>query len=361
MKQFKFLSAIAVCLSSWCIFACAASSVDAKTVRVGELSRTSSDFVYLVTGADLSPFSRASRDYFTLIVVTSTAEQHGCEMCLHWKSILRKVALAWFFDYLDTDYLFIAEVDLVDATNMPILDAMKISTVPQIWLIPPTDIAHEHQIDNADASAVNWSSSDLATQPHSVYQIPHIPLEDQAFEFADWLAISVQKPIFLRQENVHSKFMVTFAITFLLIMAVKKKGPSSFREIFSKGKVLRVFFFVFLYFLLAGIMFSLITQVPFLAKNDKGEVIYISGGNAYQFGVEVIIVGLSYFALGALTVALVYMCQYKVKTGALIYSETTKNMLVVFLAGALYFANSVLTSICLRKDHDYPYSHTRLF
>lgn len=330
---------------------------------ISELTKASDSFVYQVSNSDISAFSSYQRDHFTLLVVTSTDERHGCETCVHWKSILRKVALAWYHDYLDMNYLFIAEVDIVDESNMGLVSAMQLTTVPQIWLIPPTHLANEYRGEqyNVGKDALNWVMNDLVGEPRSIYQLPHVPLEEQAFKFADWLAGSVQKPIMLRQENAPMKFVTTFGLTFLAIMLVKKKGPSVITDFVSKSKVYQVIYFAFLYLLLGGFMFSLITPVPFLAKNDKNEVIYISGGNSYQFGVEMVIVGATYFALGVLIIALCYVGQYKVRKDTVISSESTKGMLVLAVSGALYVASSVLTSICLRKDHEYPYHFTKLF
>lgn len=361
MRLLNLIGTLAVCLSA---VVTGAEVVDLqKGLPIGELTKASDDYVYQVSGADLSEFSSYNRDHFTLLVVTSTAEQHGCEACLHWKKILRKVAQAWYYDYLDTNYLFIAEVDLVDQSNMPLLDVMQISTVPQIWLIPPTNIANEYRQEslNANKDASNWVVNDLAGEPHSLYELPHIPLEQQALQFADWLAGSVQKPILLRQENAPAKFITTFALTFLAIMVVKNKGPSAITDFISKSKVYQVLYFSFLYLLLGGMMFSFITPVPFLARNDKNEVIYISGGNSYQFGVEMVIVGVTYFVLGTLVLLLYYIGQYKVNARAAITSESTKGVIVLALAAALYFFSSVLSSICLRKDHEYPYTYAKLF
>lgn len=359
MRLSQLFGALAACLS---LAVSEAPADDVNHVLLRDLTTSSQDFIYQVSGADLSPFSRYNRDYFTLLMITSTHEAHGCETCVNWKPILRKVAKAWYSDYLDTNYLLIAEMDLVDQTNMALLDAMQINTVPQIWLIPPTNLANEYRPhDQAEKDETTWTVMDIIAEPHSLYELPQVPYEEQAFLFADWLAGSVQKPIYLRQENVPSKFLVTFGLTFLTIMLFKKKGPSVITDFVTKSKVYQVFYFGGLYLLLGGIMFSFITPVPFLAKNDKGGLIYISGGNSYQFGIEMVIVGLTYFVLGALVVLLCYVGQYKVTKVSEISSESTKNLLVLLISGLLYFASSVLTSICLRKDHEYPFYFTKLF
>lgn len=359
MRLSQLFGTLAACLS---VVVSEAPAEDANQVQLKDLTTSSEDYVYQVSGADLSPFSKYNRDYFTLLMITSTSEAHGCQTCVNWKPILRKVAKAWYSDYLDTNYLLIAEIDLVDQTNMALLDPMKISTVPQIWLIPPTNLANEYRPDDhVEKDETSWTVMDLVSEPHSLYELPQVPFEEQAFLFADWLAGAVQKPIYLRQENAPSKFLVTFALTFLTIMLFKKKGPSFITEFVTKSKVYQIFYFLILYLLLGGIMFSFITPVPFLAKNDQGNLIYISGGNSYQFGVEMVIVGLTYFVLGTLLVFLCYIGQYKVTKNSEISSESLKNFLVLVVCGLLYFASSVLSSICLRKDHEYPYYYTKLF
>lgn len=341
------------------------ANVSATLQDLGTIARNSPDFIVPITNSDLSLISQAERGHFTLILLTSTDEQHACESCHIIKNALRKVAYAWVSDYFLLDDLYIAEIDLVDRGNADVFNYLGLKTVPQLWLVPPSNIASKHVLNRQpkydNHGFEYFDNYDILLEPHAEFKLPDQAFDDQVFAMADWLAKTVQKNITIRQENPYTKFIFTFVVTFSLILIVKKRGPSLVTQAVSKAKILKALFFVYLLVLLGGLLFSLMLQVPFVAQNDENELIYISGGSQWQFGAEIVLVGGVYGLLATTLIFLAYLGKYKITDSSIVGSETQRNVLVLTATALLYLFYSILTSLFLRKNEWYPYHFTKLF
>ena len=157
-----------------------------------------------------------------------------------------------------------------------------------------------------------------------------------------------------------SSFVKMFALTLGAILLVKKKGPKAITRM-QKKNGWEIVSILFVLVFTCGYSFAMIQGVPFIAQNDKGQPIYVSGGVHYQFGVEIIIVGLNYLFLGISLVSLIQLGKYKVTKSLRVASEGSKFFLVFINSVVVYLLYSCLTSLFLRKDHGYPYSFTKLF
>lgn len=349
------------CIFAWAAFVSAESEL---TFKLQELTLSQVDGVIPITNADLSPISHPEREHYTLIALTSTDPQHNCESCIDLEKVLERVVHAYFDDYFWLNYLYFAKIDLADKSNKPVFDFLGLKSVPQVWLIPPSAVADaygrkERPLDE-DGVPI-FGKYDMLLEPHAEFPIPDADIDTQVYEFADWLARAVLKRIYLRQDNAMLKFAVTFLATFTAILYLKKRGPSILTNTVSKTLIYKIFTFVILFLILGGYSFTTIQGVPFLAKNDKEEVIYISGGTSYQFGNEIVLVGGHYFLLGAILAFMVYLGKYQVGPGRVIDSEKSKFVLTVGATVALYLAYSSFTSMYLRKDLGYPFTFLKLF
>ncbi|KAM9900518.1 hypothetical protein OXX69_009058 [Metschnikowia pulcherrima] len=335
------------------------------TEQLAAAARDTADFILPIENSDLSLISLAERDHYTLVLLTSTDEKHACASCVRLKSVLRKVAQAWISDYLFSDDLFFAEIDLINQGNAAAFNFLGLQTVPQLWLVPPSSIASKHassrQKKYDEHGLEYFENYDILLEPHAEFKLEEGSLDEQVFKLADWLAKTVQKQIIIRQENAYAKFFATFAVTFACILLVKKRGPRQITQSVTKPKIWRILFFAYLLVLLGGFSFSMIKKVPFIAKNDNNEPIYISGGQHWQFGVEMVLVGGVYGLLGATLVSLVYLGKYEVTEFSVIKEESQKSVLVLVSAALLYLFYSVLTSMFLRKDDGYPFHLAKLF
>lgn len=317
-----------------------------------------------ISNANMSLISHPNRPHFTLVLLTSTDDKHECTECHRAKKMVQRVSEAWHSNYPESTYLYIAEVDIIDRTNIPVFEFLQLQEVPHIWLIPPTHISQGHNSTRAaqynDDGDEVFDNFDIFLEPHAEFEIPEASLDDQTFQFADWLAISMQKRIILNQSNAVAKFIATFSATFGTILLIKKKGPSAITSTVSKAKVYRVIVLMVLLAIVGGYSFTTIQQTPFIAYNEKGPI-YISGGIHYQFGVEIVLLGGVYFLLGSAVVTLFYLGGYKVTLDSQIPTENVLAGLQMLTVALIYFFFSILTSMFLRKDHEYPYALMKLF
>lgn len=344
------------------------SLVNADVFHVTELDAVAADLpggIIRITNSDLRILSRPNRDHFTLLVLTSTDSRHECDLCADLKRILARVAWIWGQNYPGSQYLYIAEVDIVDRTNVDVFKYLGLQDIPHVWLIPPSHITNLHDQPRErrfdEHGQEYFDNFDILHEAHSQFELPNDSFDTQVFKMADWLAENMQKRIIVKQENAMAKFATTFAATFLSILLLKKKGPDFLTKTVTKGRVYQVMLLAMILGILGGYSFTTIKGVPFVAKNDKGEPIYISGGLHYQFGVEILLVGLHYFLLAATFVVLVYLGNYRVESESLIRSKETQAILQLFTAGVLYLFFSSFTSMFLRKVSDYPYGLVKLF
>lgn len=342
------------------LVACNLPDVD----RLVELTESLPDRIIRVGNADLSAIAQYPRDHFTLIVLTSTVESHGCESCIDLERILPRVTKPWFRDYGDSNFLFFAVIDIADPTNKPIFDKLKLKKVPQVWLVPPSKTADEHRPRLLPVDKDNnpvFGDFDIFFEPHADFNVPAAKLDDQVFRFADWLGKSVQKRIVFKDDYQMLWFVLYFCFTFGSIIMIKRRGPSKVRLSVDKKKIYMVLTFIVLLAILGGYSFTTINGIPFLAQNDKGEPIYISGGIHWQFGDEIVLVAGHYFLLGLTLVLMTFLGKLPVGSGRLFRDQTQKGLCVLVLNAVLYLLYSSLTSMFQRKDHGYPYHFLHLF
>ncbi|CAK7901711.1 dolichyl-diphosphooligosaccharide--protein glycosyltransferase subunit Ost6p [[Candida] anglica] len=316
-------------------------------IDLTQASLSDQDRILHTHNGDLSfIFPNGPRDYYTLLLITSTLPQHSCSDCEEMKKVIGRVARSWFADHSDSHMLYFVDIDLIDQSNRPIFNHLKIETVPHVWLIPPTK-------KNEDVSKF-----DLATNERYIY---NAPAEETALKLAQFLSQNTQKNILLRQEDQLYKFIQTFAITFGSIVLLKKRGPRIFQNL-QKSNAYTIIVLAILMACIGGYSFTTIQGVPFISSGDNGDIIYISGGVHYQFGVEIFLVGATYTGLTIAIATLLYFGNYKVSPKSrFIDSEPKKTSMVLLNVLVIYLLYSCLTSLYLRKDHGYPYSFMKLF
>lgn len=324
----------------------------------GLLARSleSPNFVIYVENADLSLFSLPEREHYTLLVLSSTDERHGCDSCKTLENAVHRLGSAWAQDYATTNYLYIAYVDIVDRSNIALFEKAQIGLIPQVWLIPPSHIA-----DAIRNKSFEPGSDSILFEPRADFELPDASFDEQVFQLVDWVARTTQKRIVIPQENPVSKFALTFAATFAAILFFKKMSPQAVQSNFKRVYIYQALLFAVFLGILGGYLFTAIEGVPFIARNDQGSIIYVSGGTSYQFGVEIVLVAGHYFLLAANFVLLTYLGRYKVTESSAIASEGQKFATNIAAALSLYVIYSSYTSMYLRKDNEYPYLFTQLF
>lgn len=343
---------------------CGAQDPALVTQQLSEWALESPDYIIPITNSDLSLLAQEQRDHYTLFLLTSTDAKHKCTSCKVMRDVLGAVSRAWHSDYLQLNYLYFVEIDLKDHSNVKVFENLGLGSVPKLWLIPPSSVVGAHKraknSELGEQQQEKFGMYDILKQPHAEFNLPDKSLSSQIFDMADWLAKAVSKSINIRQENASVKFLTAFLGTFFSIILVKKRGPLFITDTVTKKKVYQILFFGYLFAVLGGLSFSTIRATPFVAHNDKGKLIYISGGHLYQYAVETILVGANYFLLGASFLLLVFLGHYLVTPTSRL-DERRRLGLIVLSVVTLYFLYSTLTSMFLRKNGGYPFSFAKVF
>lgn len=312
-----------------------------EAVKLTQLSQESENFKISITDGNLDMFT-GIRDYYTLLIISSTDPKHKCQPCMNLGKVIDIVSKSWFHDYLFTNGLFFVEIDLIHQDNYKLASAIKLQTIPQIWLVPP------NLEEKYDPLA-------LLTESHFNFNLPVGDIKSQAFAIAQFLSETLQKSIYIRDENPANNFIFYFIITFCSITLLKRRGPKVITNLGKKGAYWALSIFAILVST-TGFQFTRIRKIPFVARNENG-IIFISGGSHYQFGVEVVIMSGLYLILALSIISLIKVGNYSSKA----LDTKQRLMLIILNVCITYLLYSTLTSIVLRKDPEYPFSFTKLF
>lgn len=311
---------------------------------------------------NLSVFT-GERPYYLFLAFHSSDPKHNCTSCKDVLKVVSEVSNIWHHEPISPKKLYFASIDW-SKKNLELFKKAQVTTIPQLWVILPTT-SMEAQITTEDEDLDEKESFSFLKDysflngPHYTFNVPIASYERQVSE-----VIKILKSILFKQPpqkstNSKESFIATFFITFLSVLLLRKKGPSNFRNV-SKKAFYRAAALITLAIFVSGYLFTTIVGVPFVMKNDRDELIVISGGVYYQLGIEILIVGSTYTLLGLLVVSLIYLGKYRVKNNSLIGTEALKNLFILINALSIYFVFSYLTSVFLRKDPDYPYYFTKI-
>ncbi|MCH0628761.1 OST3/OST6 family protein [Kocuria palustris] len=314
-----------------------------------EKSLQSFDNIIQITNGDFSDFS-GPRDYFSLVVFTSTDPAHGCRYCMgDLPRLIGETASLWKRQHLDDKLLFFTVVDLADASNFELIEAMGMNDVPHVWLFRPSD---------PDSTTHNNDNYGMLREEHIEFR-PTVSGHHGQLELMNrFLTQFTGKSLKVQQSFDSSKFLKVFLVTFVPIIIIKKFGARSFPAAKRKHGWL-LFLLLFSLVSLSGYQFTMQRGAPFVAYNENG-VIVISGGQHYQFGAEIIIITALYAALAASLIALIWLGNYKATPDSTLSTETAKSLAIIITAIIAFLLYSLLTSIILRKDHGYPYGLIKL-
>lgn len=267
------------------------------------------------------------RDYFLSLLFTTTAEHIPCDTCKKFDPQYKIVSKSYFATNPGRNDLFFLVAEFGD--NESKFRELKMDKVPKLWIFPPT--------------SKEWYN---VTSPHYQYTISEAALNDP-LDFADFIAKAANLSIVIQPDFELSQFFTYFLGTFFFVLILKKQVLGRI----NKAVVLKFLVVFATIVLISGYMFTVIRGIPLIAKDDKGNIMYFSGGTHWQFGLETFIISSIYIALGALIVGLVSYIP-------LIENEQLKNSLTIgFAFGVLYIFN-YLTKIFLVKDPGYPYQVT---
>lgn len=321
--------------------------VSATKEALYQRSINSPDYVIPITNGDLRDFS-GHRDYTSVIVFTLTDPEHQCKFCVEtMPKLIGQTSVLWNDQHGDSKLLFFAVVDLGDPSNLELINGMGMTDVPHIWLFPK----------GSDESLVG-DPFGILRQQYAEYRPEKADFQQVLKKFAEFVSNEAGDTIAIPEAFNPTQFFKVFLAAFIPIIIIKKKGAKMFPKV-TKAHGWTVFLLLFILILVGGYQFTVQLGVPFVARNEHG-IIYISGGQHYQFGDEVLIVGATYAALASTFVSMIWLGRYNVTQSSKI-SSTGKGVLMIVANIVVFILYSVLTSIVQRKEHDYPYHFLHLF
>ncbi|CAH6720965.1 dolichyl-diphosphooligosaccharide--protein glycosyltransferase subunit Ost6p [[Candida] jaroonii] len=326
----------------WSLQVWAYNSLEALTLT--EVSSQSEDFIIRIEDGNLDLFTGV-RDYYTLVILTSTLDKHNCVPCKGIMDGIKRVSKNYFKDYKQLHQLFFVEIDLVHEGNRKIANDLQLASIPHVWLVPPNP-------------KEQYEPLAILKEQHFVFKVPKGSVANQALELARLLSQTLNKSIYVRDEDPLTQFILYFSVTFLSITILKRRGPKIVTNL-GKPMAWRIIAIGAILSSITGYQFTKIKKVPFIARNEKG-IMFISGGHHYQFGTEIVIVSANYILLGVATLFLIYLGNYKPHERSKFQKDHIQ-ILITINCVVLYIFYSCLTSIALRKDPYYPYHFTKFF
>ncbi|ODV58046.1 dolichyl-diphosphooligosaccharide--protein glycotransferase ASCRUDRAFT_26618, partial [Ascoidea rubescens DSM 1968] len=288
---------------------------------------------------------QGERNHYFVLMFTATNPQIPCDVCKEFLPTFSQVASSYNSLNSNDDKLFFGIAEFIN--NKKLFGYLKMKNVPHLWVLPPNTNLNEAKYYGIEDESELELQYDIKVSKHFNYQINSkrsTPLEFAKFiSQASHISIQVKQPI-------NSQEYLTYVLFGFAILLIIKKRSGRIVNNIKKGKIWSVLSVLFSICFVSGYMFTFVKNVPFVANNDKKEFIYISGGQSYQFGIEILIVGGVYAILGALVCILVL---YIPNLNEEEYDDVKKNTLVLILVFLIYLFYSLLTSIVLRKDSSY--------
>lgn len=313
---------------------------------LSELALDSPNHIISINGGNMD-LIQGKRDFYTLLVLTSTVEAHGCEICLLMNRVVERVSRAWYATHGDFSELYFINIDIIDKSNTPLFGQLQLETVPHCWLIPPS--TDEFAIDPLQ----------IFRDSHYTFQLPQASFDEQVKLLARLLTELTKKSITIEAEDQMYQFIKAFLLFLIPLLIIKKTG-GRYLGFVTKKHGYTVLVLLCTLICIGGYQFTISQGVPFITKNDDG-LVFISGGLQYQYGIEVLLSLINYATLATSILVLTYLGQYKINSKSKIKTENFKFFLTMLNNLILFILFSCLTSMFTKKVGDYPYGISKVF
>ncbi|CCH40821.1 Magnesium transporter protein 1 [Wickerhamomyces ciferrii] len=318
MNRSQFLLILTVFIQT--VF-CALSSESLNTLKTdqGIIYLNNDNFHQIITG---------DRDYYLSVLFTTTSEKFGCDTCKKFDPQYKLVSKSFHSTNPESNDVFFTIVEF--ETTEQVFRDLGLKEVPKLWVFPPT-------------KDPNYN----VTSPHFPYTISESALNDP-LDFASFITKISNTKIIIQPDFEISSFALYFFATFFSVLILKKKILNKV----NKSIIIRFIVVLITTILVSGYMFTVIRGIPLIAKDDKGHIMYFSGGQHWQFGLETFVITGIYLSLGGLIVGLT---SYIPK----INDDVIKNSLTLVFSFGVFYIFNYLTKIFLVKDPGYPYQLTK--
>lgn len=287
-----------------------------------------------VTEDNYEFLGKGSRDFYSVLFITSSkpnSKGQVCDMCTGFLPNMRKTSAA-IIAQVPTEVsneVFFFEVDV--SRNPTFLKEFKVKNIPHLLIYPPSP----------EDDSFAWKSNDFYQYP-----INERSIED-AVHFADFLAKILNVYIEVTPDFQYNDFFRNFFVCVTVFMVFKKKVLPRINH---KARFFTmVLSFLVLFLSITGYKFTTIRNIPFIARNDQGEIMYFSGNMNWQFGIEVFTVSAMYILMSACCIGLILLPKFQR------LRLKHKNFCSVILLCLLFYVYAYFLDCFTIKEPGYPY------
>lgn len=287
--------------------------------------------VVKVTEENYKTLSRGVNGYFSVLYITmrsQTGGKYDCPMCLEFEKVYRKISTTILNQQPSAKVLFYI-ADVHDVPTM--INDLELKNVPHVVIYNPPEESKEFE----------WSIS-----PFYQYKLSDKSLSDN-LHYANFIAQLLQINISVDQDFDTNEFVIYFMLFIIIFVAIKK---IILPKIKNKSKVLMVSLsFLILLTSICGYKFTAINNIPLIARDDKGNIMFFSGSTHWQFGIEIFSVSGMYIIMSGLTLSLIFLNKLESMDGM------KRNALAISFVCTLIYTFQYFISCYHIKDPGYPF------
>ena len=284
-----------------------------------------------VTEDNYPILSQGVDGYYNILFLTMRTKKgtnYDCQICIDFEPVYRKVAAAVQAQAPQYKVLFY----IADVSEVPsLVQDLKLTNVPHVVTYSPPDT-------NSDFS---WSKS-----PFYHYQLSNQSVKD-ILHFGNFVGKMLQIYIQLDEDFNTLGFFGYFTFFVGVFLFIKKVVLPNIDNKWKVGLYLLSLFIILNS--ISGYKFTQINNIPLLARDDEGKIMYFSGGNSWQFGIEIFSVSGMYIIMGFFTLLLIWVNTWS------FLDDRKKTVLSSIFACCVFYTFSYYISCYKIKEPFYPF------
>ena len=284
-----------------------------------------------VTEENYPIVSQGVDGYYNILFLTMRSKRDGkydCQICIDFEPVYRKVAAAVRDQAPNSKVLFYI-ADVHEVQNL--VSDLKLTNVPHVVTYAPPNT-------NGDFS---WSKS-----PFYHYQLSNQSVKD-ILHFGNFVGKTLQIYIQLEEDFNILEFFGFFIFFVSIFLFIKKVVLPNIENKWKVGLYLLSIFIILSS--ISGYKFTQINNIPLLARDSEGKIMYFSGGSSWQFGIEIFTVSGMYIIMGVFTLLLIWMNSWS------FLDDRKKTVFSSIFACCVFYTFSYYISCYKIKEPYYPF------
>ncbi|SCV05665.1 LANO_0H12486g1_1 [Lachancea nothofagi CBS 11611] len=292
------------------------------------------DGIIEVTDANYQLLAKGPRDFYSVLYVTASqpnSQGEYCDLCDLFEANFRKVSLAMLSQLSEevNQETFFFKLDVSHCRSF--VQELGLKTIPHLLIYPP----------NPNNENFAWSKDQFYQ-----FHVTRESVQDPVL-FADFLAKILNVYIQVMRDFDITEFSYYFLAFLACFYVLKKKILPLIPD---KSRFFSLFFSLALIFVsITGYSFTRMNNIPLIAKDEQGQIMYFSGGMGWQFGLEIFTISGMYLFLGSCTVGMIMLPRLNLSSN--VFNAASIILLACGLYGFVYFTE------CFKiKQPGYPFA-----